>query len=185
MSDPYSTPIKPKRKQIDTRRNRIRPEGWNIWKGLRYRCKNAKAKNYRRYGGRGIDVCAGIDKSYLHFIKTIGPRPTQLHEVDRKNNDLGYHCGNCDDCKTKGQTLNIHWATKSENGNNTSVNRHIEWRGETKTLHQWLTTLGLTGNDYHRTRQRLYEGWPVEKAFTVGKVAPGTTRHNPNKAISK
>jgi len=74
---------------------------YRIWTGLHTRCFNPKAQNYRHYGGRGITICARWE-SFENFLADMGPRPTPLHSIERKNNDGNYEPDNCA------------WATQSE-----------------------------------------------------------------------
>lgn len=53
---------------------------------------------------------------------------------------------------------------------NTSNDRHVTYRGETRTLREWSVLLGL-GDDPHLLANRLYRyGWTVEKALTTPKT---------------
>ncbi len=68
---------------------------YEIWKGIKKRCQNPNSSNWALYGGRGITICDRWDKSFEAFFADMGPRPSQLHSVDRINNDLGYAPENC------------------------------------------------------------------------------------------
>lgn len=59
---------------------------------------------------------------------------------------------------------NLRWASASENGNNTKLNRSIYYNGETKTLTEWSRILGIKQVTLH---QRVFiSNWSIEKAFT-------------------
>lgn len=85
---------------------------YRIWCGIIQRCENNHIPNYQSYGARGIRVCqrwrqGETDKSGFEcFIEDIGPRPSQLHSIDRINNDGNYEPGNC------------RWATPKEQAQN-------------------------------------------------------------------
>jgi hypothetical protein len=66
------------------------------------RCHNPSNKDYRHYGGRGIEVCPEWRASFLQFLADMGPRPSPLLSVDRIDNDKGYSKDNC------------RWATRSQ-----------------------------------------------------------------------
>lgn len=76
-----------------------------IWKSMRQRCSNPKARAYPNYGGRGIRVCARWD-NYAAFLKDMGEAPPGLC-IERINNDGDYAPDNCK------------WATRSEQMLNT------------------------------------------------------------------
>lgn len=77
------------------------------WKGMRYRCQNPDAKDYPRYGGRGITVCDEWDKNFMsfyHWSLENGYDPEL--QLDRRDNDAGYSPENC------------RWVTRLENMRN-------------------------------------------------------------------
>ena len=49
--------------RIDTKQNRL----YSVWKNMKYRCNNPKAKPYPSYGGRGIKVCPEWENSFDAF----------------------------------------------------------------------------------------------------------------------
>lgn len=63
---------------------------------------------YPDYGGRGITFCNRWQgkRGYERFLNDMGPRPSDKHSLDRKNNDRGYSPSNC------------RWATRKEQNNN-------------------------------------------------------------------
>ena len=73
------------------------------WRNAIARC--ADMKN-RRYGGRGIRVCASWIKSFDRFIEHIGPKQKPYLTLDRIDNNKGYFPGN------------VRWTTPSQNASN-------------------------------------------------------------------
>lgn len=64
------------------------------WVNMRQRCNNPNVPQYADYGGRGITVDPAWD-SFEQFLSDVGPRPTQLHSLDRIDNDQPYGPRNC------------------------------------------------------------------------------------------
>lgn len=127
-----------------------RPE-YSIWAAMLNRCRNPRVRGYANYGGRGIKVCDRWASSFPAFFEDMGPRPGRGYEIDRKVNDGGYEPGNC------------RWATKLEQAINRRTNRRVEWNGETLTMREWSSRLGIPSATL---RRRIDRGWTLERAFS-------------------
>lgn len=68
---------------------------YKIWKSMKARCSNPKAKHYDSYGGRGITVCDRWLDSFENFLEDMGERPTSEHSIERLDVNGGYDLGNC------------------------------------------------------------------------------------------
>lgn len=119
-----------------------------VWGGMKGRCADKKQKSH---GGRGIKVCERW-MTFENFLADMGPRPSDQHQIDRINNNGNYEPGNC------------RWATRSEQMRNTRGNRVLEFRGEVRTVAEWVV---ITGIPCRTLRGRLWLGWPIEKALTT------------------
>lgn len=120
-----------------------------VWKLMRQRCVNPNVDRYANYGGRGVVVCERWN-SFSNFLADMGPRPSESHSIERKNNDGNYEPGNCV------------WATREVQANNTRSNRFIEARRLRLTLAQWSRVLGVKAETLS---WRIKRGWPTEKAL--------------------
>lgn len=81
---------------------------YRTWQTMRQRCENPRSKDYSRYGGRGIAVCAEWRDvtAFIAWIEAnIGPRPAG-RTLDRIDNDGNYEPGN------------VRWATAKEQSAN-------------------------------------------------------------------
>jgi len=127
------------------------------WGQMKNRCLNPKNDSYRYYGARGIKVC---DRwmVYENFLADMGRRPSVLHSIDRIDVHGNYEPGNC------------RWATSIEQNRNTTFNRRIAARGETKTLAEWLEIVGLRRETFY---QRLRRGMSEEEALFTPRISAG------------
>lgn len=128
-----------------------------IWRSMLARCENPKRKDYPRYGGRGVYVCARWH-SFENFVADMGLRPDGL-SIERENNDHGYEPGNC------------RWATPKEQNRNTSSSRILEAHGERLTMAEWAERTGLNPQTL---QARLNRGWDTHKAIST----PVDTRYS-------
>jgi len=128
-----------------------------IWAQAKQRCFNPRGKAWPDYGGRGITMCEEWRKSFFTFYKDMGPRPSPKHSVERIDNDGNYEPNNC------------RWATQKEQCNNTRVNLVFEFYGETRTVSEWATHLGVP---LKRLRWRLQHGWPITDAIKPPFTGP-------------
>lgn len=89
------------------------------WQGIKSRCRNPKAANYRWYGAAGIDICQEWFDSFEAFIgyvmAELGPRPAGK-SLDRIRPGEGYCPGN------------LRWATAYEQRHNRRI-REVAARG--------------------------------------------------------
>lgn len=134
-----------------------------VWRSMVARCMNPQNTGYKRYGGRAIHICAGW-LVFTHFLADMRGTYAPGLSIDRIDNNAGYTCGHCDDCRGHGWKANCRWATQEQQANNTRTNRYITFNGKTQTLAQWGRELGLGAGVLWA---RLYRyGWPTDRAFT-------------------
>ena len=137
---------------------------YKTWRSMRNRCESPNAGNYRRYGGRGVTVCARWQE-FENFLADMGPRPSLRHQIDRYPDKHGnYEPGNC------------RWATPRENSQNRSNNRLVELNGEARPVAAWAQSAGIAA---YTLLQRLNRGWTLEEAMRVpaAKKAPRFLTH--------
>lgn len=76
---------------------------YTIWQDMKRRCENPQRKDYKYYGGRGIQNKL---KSHEDILTAIGPWPGKGYSLDRINNNGHYEAGN------------LRWATQSQQRQN-------------------------------------------------------------------
>lgn len=122
---------------------------YRTWASMKDRCTNKRSKEYKRYGGRGIELCKRW-MSFENFYKDMGDRPDGL-SLDRIDNNKGYSPSNC------------RWATASQQSRNTSRNINLTHMGKTMCLSDWSKYVGITKASL---RKRLLSGKTVEVALS-------------------
>lgn len=137
------------------------------WRAMLDRCERPENRAWRNYGGRGISVCARWH-AFEQFAADMADGFDPALELDRINPDGNYEPGNC------------RWATRVEQQNNRRNNHRVEFRGQTRTVHEWAVSLGLKPNTLI---YRLRRGWPVERALTQG-VDPDVLLAIANEAVT-
>lgn len=126
------------------------------WSQMKTRCTNPNIPKYRRWGGRGIQICKRWSvgengySGFECFMMDMGPRPSRKHSVDRIDNDGNYEPANC------------RWATHKQQANNRSSNCLITYKGETLSM---LDTAEKYGISYFVLRNRVSRGWPHDEAI--------------------
>jgi hypothetical protein len=120
-----------------------------VWAAMIQRCNNKRSTNYNDYGGRGIKVC---DRwmVFQNFIDDMGKRPSNKHEIDRIDNNLGYSPDNC------------RWSTRSDQVRNTRSNVWITHNGKTLCATDMAAECGININTL---KKRLRSGWSVARAL--------------------
>jgi len=121
---------------------------YRIWKGMLTRCHNPRAPQWRKYGARGIAVCAAWRGSFSAFLADMGEAP-HGRSIDRVDGAGHYEPGNC------------RWATATEQALNTRRNRLITVGDRTQTLSQWSAESGV---DRGTIASRLKAGVEPESA---------------------
>ena len=131
--------------------------------------RDKNERNYSRYGGRGIVVCARF-RIFEYFVEDMGLRP-EGKTIDRIKGELNYACGRCNECILCGWELNCRWATTTEQNLNRKANRILAFDEKAMTVTEWAILLNKPRLALFK---RLDAGWSIEKTLTtpVRKRAP-------------
>lgn len=139
---------------VTTTHGSSKTKTYKLWAGMKDRCNNPNNSAYFYYGDRGIGYCKAWE-FFEAFSKDMGPRPRGA-TLERLNNNADYSPDNCV------------WASKTAQANNRRSNKHLTFRGTTKTVSQWSNELGIP---YGTLWSRIRLGWPVEEIL-MGRAAP-------------
>lgn len=131
----------------------------NVWRGIKSRCENPNSPCFHRYGGRGISLCAAW-QSFDQFYADMGDVPDGM-SIERIDNEGNYEPGNC------------RWATVREQSRNRRSNVVLTHAGRTMCVKDWANTLGIPRTTL---KNRLREGWSVERALTTPRACPTGTK---------
>lgn len=136
---------------------------YKSWASMKNRC-TPNARQYARYGGRGISVCEKWADSFEAFYEDMGERPPGT-TLDRIDNDRGYEPGNC------------RWASPTEQQRNRAIAVLVTYKGQTKTLHEWSKIVGIS---WTVLKYRMYAGWTTEEMLEMPPIPPRLRRSYAN-----
>ncbi len=112
------------------------------WNNARLRCHSPNNKDFKHYCGRGIIMCPKWRKSFLAFLKDMGPCP-EGYTLDRINPNGNYEKSNC------------RWAPREDQPRNQRRSIMITHNGETHSLLEWAKLTGISYSWlYHRHRNK-------------------------------
>lgn len=115
---------------------RVKSREYRAWRHAKDRCHNPRDSNFRRYGARGIVMCARWRDDFATFLADMGPCPPGL-SIDRIDVNGPYAPENC------------RWATDSVQANNTRANRYVEHEGARFSLAQLAAHFGVSYKAMH------------------------------------
>ena len=127
---------------------------YKILNGMKNRCYNSNAYNYKYYGGRGITVCDEWLNEFMAFYDwAINNGYKDGLSIDRIDSNGNYDPTNC------------RWETSKQQCNNKRNNIKLTYNGKTQTLSQWAEEFGI---NYNTIATRYYRGWET-KDILFGK----------------
>jgi len=121
---------------------------YNVYMKMIHRCYDSTVWNYKNYGGRGIIVCKEWKNDARVFAKwAIENGYKKDLQIDRfPDNNGNYEPSNC------------RWATHTQNANNTRSNVLLIYNGESKTIAEWASIVGM---EYGSFWSRVKRGWNI------------------------
>jgi hypothetical protein len=141
-------------------KNRKEIPEYRVWKAMRARVSNG-CKGNDSYKEKGISVCERWNDFELFYLD-MGPRPSNKHSIDRKDNSKDYFPENC---RWTNQTVQC--------SNRGDFNKIFIHNGEPKVLKAIAKDVGI---GYTTLYSRIYvHGIPFEEAII---------KKNKNKSIT-
>jgi hypothetical protein len=84
---------------------------YDIWCGMRQRCRNPKNKRYVYYGAKGVKVCEEWENFDSFFKWAVGNGYADNLVIDRINSNSDYCPGNCRWITGRENTIRAHKGT--------------------------------------------------------------------------
>ena len=127
---------------------------YDIWKGMRKRCYNINANNYKNYGGRGISICNEWESfEVFNEWASINGYTDEL-TIERIDNNKDYSPDNCSFISLANQMANRR-----------TTHFVCAW-GETKPMSHWAKDSRCKVRR-EVLRDHLKAGWEVERAIST------------------
>lgn len=123
---------------------------YNTWVGMRERCNNPNAYQYKHYGAKGVTICERWLNSFHDFVADMGDKPTPAHSIDRQDVNGPYSPENC------------FWRTQMEQASNRTDTLRLEYDGEYRTIREWSE---ITGVKIRTIKGRLSKGMTIKEAL--------------------
>lgn len=130
------------------------PPLYNVWAGMRSRCRNPNNRQWNDYGGRGISVCERWN-DYHAFAADMGNRPDGF-SLDRIDNDAGYSPENC------------RWASRKTQQRNQRRALYVTVEGVRYRAVELSDTYGIKTDIIVSRAKR---GLPLDQVIFQGKLA--------------
>ena len=89
---------------------------YSSWLAMKSRCLNSKNKDFKYYGGRGINICNEWKNSFLSFYSDMGKKPFDNYSIDRIDNNKEYSKNNCKWSSKSDQAINRRVKSSSKTG---------------------------------------------------------------------
>lgn len=135
---------------ISQRDGRTKTRLYQIYTSMKDRCYRVKARDYARYGAKGIRVCSEWLASFDAFRDwALQNGYADNLTLDRKEVSGPYSPENC------------RWSTYKEQANNKSNTKYITYEGVTRTASEWADLLGVSVAAVHGHYRRT--GTPYSK----------------------
>ncbi len=145
--------------------NKSKTSLYQVWNNIKTRCFTKTYRQYPDYGGRGVTMCNKFRTNFLFFEKTMGKKPSFRHSIDRKENDLNYSCGECEECLANGWDKNVRWALPIVQAGNKRNNLYYIYKGKELCLAEIARKSKIPQPVLYQRLIKLK--WSLEEATTI------------------
>ena len=125
---------------------------YNTWIHINQRCHNPSNKDYKNYGGRGIQVYPLWRESYEAFVMYMGNKPAPHYTIERLDVNKGYEPGN------------VSWIPRNAQARNKRTNVRVTINGNTATVAEWVEG-DLCSAPAKTVYKRIERGWEPRDAI--------------------
>ena len=122
---------------------------YGTWKGIKRRCLNTNAPNYKHYGGRGITICEewrNDFQAFYDYVSKLEHFGEEGYTLDRINNDGNY------------EPNNLRWADRATQARNRRNNTYVKYNGEKMILTDASEKSGIGRKTLYHRLQRGEKG---------------------------
>lgn len=123
---------------------------YSVWRSMHKRCCNPTVRSYGSYGAKGVRVCERWN-DLGNFVKDMGPRPSDKHQLDRLGDGMLY------------SPETTQWLLEGPNKEKRCDNDFREYKGQTKTVSVWAREYGMSPDTL--SRRLKYSGMSMEEAL--------------------
>jgi hypothetical protein len=133
--------------------NKTKRPFWNQFRNMIQVVYNEDNPDYVKWGYLGSTWGPrDYDQFEKYIIRHLGPKPSTIHRLSRKDQTDGWRPGN------------LMWRSPKEMSNAMLNNcRWIKYKGKTQSMMQWSEELDIS---YNTICLRFSQGWPVKKALS-------------------
>lgn len=128
---------------------------YSVWQGMKTRCTNQNAINYKDYGGRGIFYDPAWE-IFVNFHNDMGNAYKKGLTLERKNNNLGYSKDNCI------------WITPKQQNKNMRTNVRIQYKGKYLMPEELSKLINLLPTTIYNRKRK---GWSDERIISTPTIA--------------